>query len=389
MNYFDYETINQKGLNGEPATPISFAYGNGNKHFEYIIDPKINGIDNYIDHSLPGGWAREYQDAYKVHGLNVDEIIKPTNNRKVIRNKSQLNKMYKDFFNSSNGEIAGFFNKGFDDLIMREGIKDSEELIKQYNSLKVFDIRDIAYEVLGKSGESKKDWFLNHVKNTNSRTTNESLARIFNVDLSNISLHQATDDIKVTEELHNRLKKFDIYKQKIKSAKNKQEWFSEIIKLKKDFGNNIISLPIFDELLESGITLGVDENKFKNKIKSARNNNFINGVNEDVKKYFTTEERYNYNKSAIDKKLKSRYTDVEKNNNNSILKSLYSKIDKLSDNIHSVTGLNKSKQSKILAGAGILLAGNLLLNRQSDEEEEKLNKVNQQINADKGDYIKY
>ncbi len=99
------------------------------------------------------------------------------------------------------------------------------------------------------------------------------------------------------------------------------------------------------------------------------------------------------NKSIIDRKIKNGYTKSSvSQKEQTLLKSVFRKIDSLGDTIHTSTGISKSIQAKAGVVGGVLIGAaviNKLMSNQPDEEEQKLQLLNQRVNGNDGQYTKY
>lgn len=400
--YFDYETLNLKGPDGGPATPLSFAYGTAEgEQKEFLIHPKLYGLTDYEDNTIDGGWVKEYQGAYETHGINVKELdpVKYPGQQKagrvLIQTEDELKQMYSEFLQQ--GEAIGFNNKNFDDKILAKDLARFG-----LGEVKTTDVREVAYSVLGRQGQDSSAWFHDTIKATNYRTTNEELGLLMGVDLSNVTLHDAADDIRVTEDLHKRLLKFGVLRDEILNAKNKQEWYRSYARAKKEFGAQVQALPVFDDFIAYGAELGINAEQIKNKVAVQRKKGFLKfgGVQPKLEKYYTPEEVQKIKDSIeLAKNQNQSYNSSSKTATatNSVLqkaaKTTLTKLENFSEELTKKTGISQKWQSRAVKTtaviAGLALAKSFFESRGESEEDKKLNELNQRVNGSNGEYIKY
>lgn len=393
--YYDYETMELAQKNGDVARPVSIGWGDSNGNTkQYYISPDAYGVNSkeLYNQNIKGGWRSEYQKAYETHGVNSKQLTGEMPRPKgtgLIRTQSELTDMYDEMLglvevrkkekshsaslpgnakrsgNIKNNlgreanELVGFNNNNFDDHILTKQVSEfgSKKAKLKLARLEKNDIRKEAFNVLASPGtvfESFKEEFQ---KATGFATTNEDLAKFFNIELDSSKLHDAEYDIsvsrKIRESIHELNAKYDL----LDTATTKEQTEEVLDSIRSRFGGQAINAPMTQTKIKAVKQKGIDLTD-------------IQTIFEPIQEIDNNPSK-GYNSKVIDF-MKTASATVKKGS--SVL------------NQKGFTYRRQAGAAGIVAGA---IAINSMFGSNQEEQNNKLETINEKINGSKGQYLKY
>ncbi|MGL5709791.1 MAG: hypothetical protein ACRCW9_02995 [Cetobacterium sp.] len=398
---YDFETMELYPAHGKTTQrPVSMAYqrADGTKR-QYYINPRAYGgsIQDIYDPDYNGGWRKEYQKAYEVHKIQTGhltgQLALPENTQLVV-NQQELADMYDDLLgvyenpkvksgprtkkgakirgikkaqDYSDDVLLGFNNHSFDDPIMQDQVMKfgSARAKHKLRSIKTKDARELAMDVLGAEGDTPQSFkaYFNSIGLPD--TKNGTLAGFLGIASDSSKLHDAAYDVEVTQELNNRLKAIKTVKTTMMNTKDTNVWKELYAGLGAEYGEDIYKAAGIQDVHIMAQKRGMDLNDLDQFIKKAKEKS------ESAKVEGLKKQGYNGIGSAM-QKLKAGVSVASK--------------------AVEQAGISQKNQKKagIAAGAiGLGLFAKSFFTNPDEQQNKKLETINEKINGQKGRYIEY
>lgn len=398
---YDYETIELAGPGGAVARPISigFKHDGGNTK-QYYINPEAYGEDfgKMQNPDVKGGWDGAYSDAYKSHKINtrqLDGSMELPKGTKLINTSEQLTELYDEVLGVTNlkkkatkpaqrhvagrtkttgkriknlqqiDEIVGYNNINFDDAILNKQVAEygSERAKAKLKSLKRNDVRHEAFEVLMNEGSDPKNFKSEMLRTTGLASRNSDMAELFGIVADADKLHDAEYDVRVTSEVRNKLRSLKGHQEVLLNARSTEE-FNELWKLmENELGERVTQTPKMQSILKQAESKGID-----------------------VKQYF---DKINSNIEQIGKIKQGEYNG--KGSWIESIKTFGAAAKKISSQLNEKGVTYKTQRNAgIAAGVGLgIYVGSKLFGSNQEEQNKKLDVLNDRINSSSGQYLEY
>lgn len=399
---YDYETIELRGPNGEVARPISIGFKHdGTDVKQYYINPNAYGEDfNALQNqNIKGGWSKDYEEAYKTHKINtrqLDGTQALPKGTKLITTSEELTEMYDEVMGVTNlkkkhtkptqkhlsgrssgagkkiknlnqmDEIVGYNNIVFDDNILNKQISEfgSEKAKAKLKRIKRNDVRHEAFEVLMNEGTNPTKFKEEMMRTTGLSSRNSDMAELFGIASDSTKLHDAEYDVRVTNAVREKINSLKGHQEALMNARSTEE-FNELWGLMEgELGPKVTQTPKMQSILKQASAKGINVEQHTKKV-----NERIAQIGE------TAQQGYN-GKGGFKETI---------NTAGAALKKLSSQLDSKGFTY------KMQKRTGIAAGvaAGAYFGSKLMFGSNQEEQNKKLEVLNERINASSGEYLEY